>query len=192
MGRSRSIKMASIGFVMPRTTLLLTYLTLALSAPRVIPLFHGHHFDDLMNDCQHDCPPVLIGFYSAQCTDQFRSLQFSINAPRRDELFMATYNVSSLQDVWFKPTEPTDLAARFGVNLSRSCPQLVLAPYREWSQTIRLSPEQHPKRDWKLWLKSRITESLSRAAERPARDRKITVGSSPAKIKIPVSDGLPS
>eukprot|EP00656_Telonema_subtile_P008502 TRINITY_DN13964_c0_g1_i2.p1 TRINITY_DN13964_c0_g1~~TRINITY_DN13964_c0_g1_i2.p1 ORF type:complete len:398 (+),score=85.05 TRINITY_DN13964_c0_g1_i2:201-1394(+) len=147
-------------------------LTVAMGAPRVIPLFHGHHFDDLMNDCTHECPPVLLGFYTSQCAADFSRLRFSAGMPPREELFMGTYNVSSAKSVWFEHTQGTNLATRFGVDLSETCPQLLYVPHKEWQQKHVFAPGKTDQK-WQAWVSEQMRDWKVHVKAVPVKERTV-------------------
>jgi hypothetical protein len=126
------------------------------SAPRVIPLYHGHHFDDIVEDCTaSSCPPVLIAFYGSSCASDYAQLRFSaVGMPRREQLFMGTFNVSSLADVWIEHNDKTNLASRFGIDLEKGgCPQIMFSPYNAWDKKQIYNPEiMSTGVSWQQWL----------------------------------------
>ena len=93
--------------------------TQVLSAPRVVPILHGEHFDDLQKDCElpEACPPVLMAFYSTQCDELYHTMDYHEHGlPDRTQLFMGKYNISGIDEVWWDHSPLTDLAARFNID----------------------------------------------------------------------------
>jgi len=111
---------------------------------RVLDLVHGEHFDDILIDTPDDIrPPAVIAFHGYKtCPNGLQSINFQEAAetvlPARERLFIASYDVDAAPGrAWYKFVPERDLAKRFKVNLTASCPQLVFVPrscngWTEW------------------------------------------------------------
>ena len=80
--------------------LLLAHHTLAV--PRIVPLLHGWHFDNLIRDSVAP-PPALVVFYgSSWCQDAFNGFGLDERRlPTRAHLFVGTYDIDRIDDVWW-------------------------------------------------------------------------------------------
>jgi hypothetical protein len=133
------------------------------AAPRVLPLFHGTHFDDIQKDClQFTCPPVLLAVYSSsECKADFDALKFTQAARAlgdRNQLFMGKYDLDTLKDVWWEHTADTDLGSRLGVQAA-GCPHLVFAPHNDLSAAAFWDPSAVP--DWKKWARDQLAVRMA-------------------------------
>lgn len=80
--------------------LLLAHHTLAV--PRIVPLLHGWHFDNLIRDSVAP-PPALVVFYgSSWCQEAFNGFGLDERRlPTRAHLFVGTYDIDRIDDVWW-------------------------------------------------------------------------------------------
>ena len=78
--------------------LLLAHHTLAV--PRIVPLLHGWHFDNLIRDSVAP-PPALVVFYgSSWCQEAFNGFGLDERRlPTRAHLFVGTYDIDRIDDV---------------------------------------------------------------------------------------------
>jgi len=107
---------------------------------RVMQLFHGEHFDDILQDTPDEMrPPALVAFYGHKtCPKEYTTLDFDVNArllPQRDLLFLASYDIDAVpKRSWYKFLPEMDLKQRFNIT---KCPQLAFIPrscngHTEW------------------------------------------------------------
>jgi hypothetical protein len=150
------------------------------SAPRVVPLFHGHHFDDIVEDCTDACPPVLMAFYANSCASEFADLRFkAAGMPRREQLFMGKFNVTSLEDVWIEHNDKTDLARRFGIDLEQGgCPQIMFSPFNHWDKKQIYTPSQNKDVSWQQWLNQKLMDDHVSAERGDHEVMEVSIGGS--------------
>jgi hypothetical protein len=134
---------------------------------QVIPLLHGWHFDDLQKDCLKNCPPVVVAFHSTSCAAEFTELHFNgWELPPRDHLFLAKYNMSALENVWWDHTPAIDLAARFNIK-PEECPKIMFVPHitRHGSIGENLGEpvfwDSSQAVDWRQWVLRQLEVSLT-------------------------------
>ena len=110
---------------------------------RVVDLFNGAHFDDLLRDTPDDIrPPSIILFHDSQdtsCQEKVKGMNYQHAAenkfPSRERLLIAEYDTySAPKRAWYKFTPEMDLQARFN---AKACPSLIFVPrkcngWTEW------------------------------------------------------------
>jgi hypothetical protein len=139
-------------------------LGMVLAVPRVVPLLHGWHFDDIQKDCTRNCPPVVIAFFSSSCGAEFQDLQFHEGGlPQRDHLFIGKYNTSAYKDPitapWWTPLPRDDLAARFNIKDNEACPKIMFAPHMQWDKATFWDLSSGTP--WRTWLREQLIVTIS-------------------------------
>eukprot|EP00924_Labyrinthula_sp_SR-Ha-C_P004019 maker-scaffold_3-snap-gene-11.3-mRNA-1 protein AED:0.20 eAED:0.20 QI:37/1/1/1/1/1/2/243/670 len=120
---------------------------------RVVDLFNGWHFDDILMDAPEPIrPAAVVAFYDSsneQCVSDYAKLDYDWIAenklPGRSQLFIARYDMfSAPKRAWYEFTPEMNLKDRFGVT---ECPQVVFASrkcdgFTEWCS--RGADEENP------------------------------------------------
>lgn len=118
-----------------------------MSGHRVIDLYNGIHFDDLLQDSPDELrASAAIMFYDSNtCMEEYNTLNWESNAetvlPARDRLLIARYDMySAPRRAWYKFTPEMDLAKRFNV---KRCPELVFVSRKCNGLTEWCTRERH-------------------------------------------------
>jgi len=120
---------------------------------RVVDLFSGWHFDDILMDSPDEIrPPSVVAFFDSsnpKCLASYKRLNFDSIAerqlPARSRLFTARYDMHSApKRPWYEFTPEMDLQKRFNV---QSCPEVVFTSSKcdgmtEWC--VRGQDEENP------------------------------------------------
>ena len=88
---------------MVRAAVLWLLVRAARGVPRIVPILHGWHFDNLLRDHLAPPPAVLVFYGSSWCQEAFNGFGVSDAAfPTRAHLFVGTYDMDRIHDVWWR------------------------------------------------------------------------------------------